>query len=95
MQAEWTEEIKMRAVEVSHKGSTIKLFPAFKIETNMKTIRILPALNMVEDEYKKMVAKGRDIELCHEIVLEKYPSRLAVNENFKELTATNFCPEFR
>ena len=95
MGEEWTEEIKMQAVEVSVKGSTIKLFPAIKIERDMKTIRILPALNTIEDEYKKMVSKGRDIEMCHETILEKYPSRLAVNENFKELSTTNFSPEFR
>ena len=93
--AEWTDELKMKAVEVSVKGSTIKLYPAIKIEQQMKTVRILPALNTVEEQYKKMVAKGRDVELCHETVLGRYPSRLAVNENFKELVDTGFMPEFR
>ena len=91
---EWTEELKMQGLEVSVKGSTIKLYPAIKIEQHMKTIRILPALNTVEDQYKKMVAKGRDVELCHETILGKYPSRLAINENFKELADTGFRPEF-
>ena len=92
---EWTEELKMRVVEVSIKGSTMQLFPALKIEANEKMIRILPALNIIEDQYKKMVSKGQDVEICHETILGKYPSRLAINENFKELAATNFNPEFR
>ena len=93
---EWTEEVKMQAVTVSIKeGSTLRVFPAFKVERDLKTIRILPALNTVEDEYKKMVSKGRDIEMCHQTILAKYPTRLAVNENFKLLSDTNFNPEFR
>ena len=85
----------MQAVKVSVKDSIIQLYPAIKIEQHMQTVRILPALNCIEDQYKKMVSKGRDIELCHEMILGKYPSRLALNENFKELADTNFNPEFR
>lgn len=95
VQEVWTEEFKMQPVDVSIKGSTISLFPAFKIEANLKTIRILPALNTVEDEYKKMASKGRDPETCQRTILAKYPSRLAENENFKELSSTGFTPEFR
>ena len=75
--------------------SSSSLFPALKIEANEKMIRILPALNTIEDQYKKMVSKGQDVEICHGTILGKYPSRLAINENFKELAATNFNPEFR
>ena len=84
----------MEPVRVSVKSSTITLYPAFKIEAKMPTTRILEALNQVEDEYKKMAAKGRDLETCHETVLDKYPSRLKINENFKELASTGFTPEF-
>ena len=42
-----------------------------------------------------MATKGRNPETCHKEILAKYPSRLAVNENFKELADTNFSPEFR
>ena len=85
MNQEWTEEMKMQTVDVSVKGSSISLFPAFKVEANLPMIRILQALNTVEEEYKKLVHKGRDPEVCHEIVLGKYPSRLAINENFNKL----------
>ena len=85
----------MQSVEVSIKGSTISLFPALKIEANLNMVRILPALNTVEDEYKKMASKGRDPETCQRTILAKYPGRLAENENFKELSSTGFIPEFR
>ena len=84
---EWTEDIKMQSVEVAIKKGSItsilSLFPFFKVEKDMPTVRILPALNTVEDQYKKMATKGRDISMCHQEIVAKYPSRLAVNENFK------------
>ena len=95
MKKEWTDEVKMEAVEVSVKGSILSLFPAFKIEKKLPDIRVLEALNIVEDEYKEMAKKGRSPESCHQAVLEKYPYRLAINEKFKELADTDFKPEHR
>ena len=95
MKKEWTDEVKMEAVEVSVKGSILSLFPAFKIEKKLPDIRVLEALNIVEDEYKEMAKKGRSPESCHQTVLEKYPYRLAINEKFKELADTDFKPEHR
>ena len=96
MKKEWTDEVKMEAVDVSVKGSILSLFPAFKIEKKLPDIRVLEALNIVEDEYKEMAKKpGRNPETCHQTVLGKYPSRLAVNEKFKELADTDFKPEHR
>ena len=95
VKAVWTDELKMQPLEVSVKSSIIKLYPAMKIEQGMKTVRILPALNTVEECYKKMVTKSCNPELCHATVLGKYPSRLAINENFKELAETGFKPENR
>ena len=91
----WTEDFKMQSVSVSVKDSVLTLFPALKIEANMPTVRILPALNTVEEGYKKMVSKGRDLELSHQMILAKYPARLSINENFEELAATEFAPNFR
>ena len=49
VRADWTDELKMQPVEVSVKSSTIKLYPALKIEQGMKTVRIMPALNTMEE----------------------------------------------
>ena len=94
MEGEWTDELKMQQVEVSIKGSTISLFPALKIEAKLSSVRILEAFNTLEDEYKKMSSKGRCPEMCHQTVLAKYPHRLRVNENFKELSSTGYKPEY-
>ena len=83
----------MSPVQVLVKGSTITVYPAFKVEEKMKTVAILKALNIVEDEYKKMVAKRDNPEVCHELIIGKYPHRLAINDVFKPLAETDFRPE--
>ena len=91
----WTEDFKCEAVSVLVKSSVLSLFPCFKIEAKFPLVRISEALNLVEDHYKKLVAKGRDLTICHREILNQFPGRLANNENFKDLKETGFSPEFR
>ena len=91
----WTEDLKCEAVSVQVKSSVLSLFPTFKVEDKYPLVRINEALNVVEEYYKKLAAKGRDLTVCHREILDKYPGRLCLNENFKDLEDTLFSPEFR